>query len=69
MYMYTCTLYTSTAASCEAEIDEVWRIEWPYIPTNEVATVSCGANFIGTMYTLAVHIVFSSYAFACAVLH
>ena len=66
MYMYTCILYTSTAVSCEAEIDEVWRIEWPFIPTNEVATVSCGANFIGT---LAVHIVFSSYAFACAALH
>ena len=55
--MYTCTLYTSVVASCEAEIDEVWQIVWPFTPTNEVATVPCGADFIGTMYTLAVHIV------------
>ena len=32
---------------CEAEMDEVWGIQWPFLLAGETVTLSCGVNYTG----------------------
>ena len=53
-YMYVCTVYINVdgVTACQAEVDGVWQIEWPYIEVGDTSVVSCGANFTGMQLPL-----------------
>ena len=35
-----------------AEIDAVWKIEWPFLQVEDSITVPCGVNYTGQLYML-----------------
>ena len=55
MYMFkstcidTCNLciIVDGVTACQAEVDAIWQIEWPFIEVGNTSVVSCGANFTG----------------------
>ena len=38
---------TQKLTDCPANVDEVWNIQWPFVPAGTSVTVSCGVDFVG----------------------